>query len=390
MKQFFLSIALTCSAISFGQKPETVYSIAMEVRAESWYQQQMQLWKAETDKDKHNGTAWTNYYMAARALRNISEDPEKHESYRKKCDEIVAELHQSYPDSFEDYYLTYANNGDPGKTELLMKAAAINPHDERILDEMLIQKTINFDQAGFDSYSSEMFKQNQMPAALLNWGHNILSELDENAILFTCGDNDTYAAWINQGAFGFRKDVTVINTSLILIDDYRDKLFKKLGLPSFNRKFEGSDYNAFSNLIYQHIVAGKMWPVYVSNTAVTVFPEAFQSNLYLTGLSHRYSQTPLETGDLIVRNYESRYLTDYLKQSFSWHFADEKSKEFNSMYLPSMIKLYHHYAQTEEETKRQKTGQLLLKIAEESGRKTEVLELMKPENNSTPAPKSGK
>jgi hypothetical protein len=74
MKKLFLSLILLSSIPVYGQKTETVYSIAKEMREKSWYEGQIKAWKAEIDKNKKNGIAWTNYYMAARALRHLSYD----------------------------------------------------------------------------------------------------------------------------------------------------------------------------------------------------------------------------------------------------------------------------------------------------------------------------
>ena len=79
-----------------------------------------------------------------------------------------------------------------------------------------------------------MFEYNEIPSSILNWGYNILSELDENAILLTAGDNDTYACWIVQSAKQFRKDVQVINSYMIMEDDFRNKLFLNMGIAQLN------------------------------------------------------------------------------------------------------------------------------------------------------------
>ena len=54
--------------------------------------------------------------------------------------------------------------------------------------------------------------------------HNTLSCCAPNAVLFTFGDNQTYPLWYIQEVEGFRRDVRIINTSLLGIDWYVDQL----------------------------------------------------------------------------------------------------------------------------------------------------------------------
>jgi hypothetical protein len=57
-----------------------------------------------------------------------------------------------------------------------------------------------------------------------DFGKNYLESCDKNGVVFTYGDNDTFALWYNQEVEGNRTDVRVANTSYLFSDWYYEQL----------------------------------------------------------------------------------------------------------------------------------------------------------------------
>ena len=62
-----------------------------------------------------------------------------------------------------------------------------------------------------------------------DYAYNIMETCEENAILFTNGDNDTYPLWFLQGVENVRNDIQIVNLSLIKTTWYV-KQMKRLGI----------------------------------------------------------------------------------------------------------------------------------------------------------------
>ncbi|MCP9752187.1 hypothetical protein [Ferruginibacter sp. HRS2-29] len=85
---------------------------------------------------------------------------------------------------------------------------------------------------------------------------NYLNSCDSNAILFSFSDNDTYQLWYIQEKEGYRKDIAVINSSLLGLPIYLEMLRRKMSVKittpvRFYEKATGDVVYCLENKEYQ-------------------------------------------------------------------------------------------------------------------------------------------
>lgn len=362
---------LMLSTISVAQERQTVLSITQEMHDESWYLEQQKLWGGDVKKDKSNAEAWYNYYSATRALKNLEGDKSARVEYRKQCTKIADDAYAAVPKTFEaNHLIWWDGNNDETKRKYLLEAAKIAPNDARAFDDLMISYELKRDKENFDIMCQKIYENRELPASLINWGYNVLSELGANAIVYVHGDNDTYALWLVQSVKEMRPDITVVNTSLMRKDDYRDRILNELNYPKFTGEFEE---------LFDFMIANRQdRPIHVSSSAIQGFTNTpIMDSLYLVGLTYLFCDQQFDNVSIIRRNYEKRYLIDYLTEQFTVHPSDGIAANFDALYVPSMIKLYKHYCDSEETAKMEEIEALLLKISKKTGQEDQVKQLIK-------------
>jgi hypothetical protein len=357
MKYFLTIIASFYLSAALAQRPEPIYGYAREQRSIAWYKEQTAAWKKVIDENPKDAMAWYYYYYGNRNL-NFHDTTDTRSAERKKQDmeELIEAMGRQIPESYEYNLCKWMAGGfDTKLLPYLEKAKALGENRTEHLDFYVNLGEINRDIPERDACAKKKYDAGLISTGMLYYNYNVMMGLEKNAILITCGDNDTYPVWVLQ-AQGIRKDITVVNLYLIGIDEYREKLFAELGVEKYRmRKTANPDSSRFlhaqfrKGLITRLANNSKNYPVYVALTAATnEYAEAIQENLYLTGMAYYYSKEPIDNVALLRRNFEQQYALDYLENSFYKDISAPLVKEINRNYLVPMLKLFDHYKSSGE------------------------------------------
>lgn len=387
MKKILLAIiAITLVSVSLANKEEKkmdepkkqkVYSIVKQKKSLDWYKTQAELWKQEVQSHPKEAEAWLNYYTASRMLKIMGGGTKQ-----DQLNKIVAQVNKVIPETFESYYITgwNANIGDEKITNL-EKAYSIAPERPETYDGLLTHYELEGEKAKVKEFCAKIFESNSISSQIYAWNYNMLNSIEEDAILITAGDNDTYPSWILQQSAGVRNDIKVMNLSLLGIDEYRNRIFDELNVKRFDLLKAGNNIWECNLAMCEHLRKHASKPIYFASSINREIYDAYKDELYLVGLAFKWTEDSFDNIASLRKNYEKHFLKDHLKVTLFEDLSESVVDQMNGSYIMPLITLHNHYKETEEDTKMAEVDGLLERIAEKAGNSEAVKDIISPPVN---------
>ena len=283
-----------------------------------WYTEQKEAWKAETQQNPQNETAWLNYYHAAHYMGWWGTNSDS------IVREVISEMKQAIPDSYTYNFCAYravvSGHSDEKDGDKYAEAALAKlPDDMQFFD--YDQWVCYLAMKGYEDRMKQMakryFDSGIYSEAVLRYNYNELAGMDEGGIYIANGDAAIIPKWLIQEGMNVHKDKTIICVSFLTVKEYREWLGKKLGV-TFPEWESGNykSYDAYEQALIQTIIDKYGSKVYFSTTTPSKTMEPWENQLYNEGLTLKYSAKPYDNLAVKRRNVEERYMLEYLLVSF--------------------------------------------------------------------------
>lgn len=309
-----------------------------------WYTEQKEAWKALTQKDPTNETAWLNYYNAARYMSWFQQED-------STAKQVVGEMEAAIPNSYTFNFCAYRESvsgkgyGEPKKYAEAALAKLPNELQFFDYDNWVCYLAMQGDEVRMKPLAKRYFDSGIYSEAVLRYSYNELAGMDEDGIYIANGDAAIIPKWLIQEGMGMHKDKTIVCAPFLAMKEYRDWLCKKLGVVDpINEEPYWTDESC--NALLQTIIDKYGSKVYFSTTTPSETMEPWKNSLYNEGLLLKYSKKPYDNLAVKRRNVEERYMLEYLLVSFRPEWT--AGQRLSANYAVLLADLLPYYAKHDQ------------------------------------------
>ena len=276
-----------------------------------------------------------------------------------ELDSIVKRLKVEDPNSYEYNYVEVLNqNHAPSTFSNLEKAAKISPNNVELYESYITYYELTNNPIKKKQYCQKLYESNVFSEGLLEYNYNLLNSLENNSILFTYGNIDTYPALIQQEVKNIRKDIKILNLEFLKNLDYRKNYYERLSLKTPECSID--------ELIEKTIKLNPNRNIYLSITINPKLLSNLSENLYITGLAFKYNEAEINNIELLINNWEYKFKASELNKPTE----NLTLNKINLNYSLPLIIAYKYYDSKGEIKKKKEVEKIILKIAKEGNQET--------------------
>ena len=348
MKRIFVIAALAVQSLCIvaQTKAMKVESPIVSEKDFVWYVEQKEAWKALTQKDPTNETAWLNYYNAARYMSWFQQED-------STAKQVVHEMEAIIPNSYTFNFCAYRESaqgkgyGDPKK--YAEAALSMLPDEMQFFDydNWVCYLAMQGDEVRMKPLAKRYFNSGIYSEAVLRYSYNELAGMDEDGIYIANGDAAIIPKWLIQEGMGIHKSKTIVCAPFLTVKEYREWLSRKLAIDFPEWESGGYEsYDTYEHALLQAIIDRYGSKVYFSTTTPSSTMEPWKNNLYNEGLLLKYSKKNYDNLAVKRRNVEERYMLEYLLVSFRPEWT--AGQRLSANYAVLLADLLPYYAKHDQ------------------------------------------
>ncbi len=332
----YLSLTAFCSTAP----PTPFESILWEDHPPAYYTQHTEEWRAYTSNPCAEEDAWYHYYKFAQYANRF--DLKTYD-----LDAIIEEAAATgmSEEGFTLRYLKFANDKDPNtRYAHLLAAHKAEPENPAAYTGLIAHYELTWQRTKRDHLLTKLQTLKPLPKGLLEYNYNQLESTEENAILLTNGDADTFPSWFLQATYKHRPNVRIINWSLLW------------NFPAYRKHIAGdldADIEGIENPTEMMDAIHKSGrPVYLAMTIdANQFGEHRKDWLFVTGLAMRYERPGYENLAFAKTAYNTKWRLDDLRNPLANDAEQAVTDQLNRNYLPTLLELREFYGSDSNKVK---------------------------------------